>query len=174
MGRELSDVFKAKTRVGKRKVLDKFDISKEDKNKFLDGMEEVGGQGSGNNNAESILEYYRIDWQSVANDNLTQDFKTELESLPFAHYINDGYGQYVGISPSYSVDREGTILGVIYLKTFFVYYSAQHSGMKVAKANTLYDLLNIKFNGNADAIYKYFIPITAEEYWSGWDVANLD
>lgn len=47
MGRELSDVFKAKTRVGQRKILDKFDISKEDKNKFLDGIENAGSGGNG-------------------------------------------------------------------------------------------------------------------------------
>lgn len=46
MGRELSDVFKAKTRVGKRKVLDKFDISEEDKNKFLNGIESDSGESS--------------------------------------------------------------------------------------------------------------------------------
>ena len=55
MGRELSDVFKAKTRVGKRKVLDKFDISKEDKNKFLNGIEDVGtGGDTGENNTQII------------------------------------------------------------------------------------------------------------------------
>lgn len=54
MGRELSDVFKAKTRVGKRKVLDKFDISKEDKNKFLNGIEDAGSGGSGSGEASSI------------------------------------------------------------------------------------------------------------------------
>ena len=59
MGRELSDVFKAKTRVGKRKVLDKFDISKEDKNKFLNGIEDAGSGGSGSGE-DSSIEYLDV------------------------------------------------------------------------------------------------------------------
>ena len=61
MGREISDVFKAKTRVGKRKVLDKFDISKEDKNKFLNGIDSVGGGDSGESGGEgSNIEYLDV------------------------------------------------------------------------------------------------------------------
>lgn len=59
MGRELSDVFKAKTRVGQRKILDKFDISKEDKNKFLNGIEDAGSGGNGSDE-DSNIEYLDI------------------------------------------------------------------------------------------------------------------
>lgn len=61
MGRELSDVFKAKTRVGQRKILDKFDISKEDKNKFLNDIEDTGSGGSGESSGDSSnIEYLDV------------------------------------------------------------------------------------------------------------------
>ena len=63
MGRELNKFFDAKTREGKRRILDKFDISKEDKNEFLNKIDNSGGGIK--------WEYYKIDWDKINNLNLS-------------------------------------------------------------------------------------------------------
>lgn len=63
MGRELNKVFDAKTRKDKRRILDKFDISKEDKNEFLNKIDNSGGGIK--------WEYYKIDWDKINNLNLS-------------------------------------------------------------------------------------------------------
>lgn len=45
--RKLSDIFKTDNREARRKILDKFDISKEDKNKVLDNLENSSQSNGG-------------------------------------------------------------------------------------------------------------------------------
>ena len=56
MSRELNKIFDVKSRQARRDILDKFDLSKEDKNKVLNKIDSSGGQsgGSGNGNASKI------------------------------------------------------------------------------------------------------------------------
>lgn len=76
MGRELSDVFKAKTRDGKRRVLDKFDISKDDKNKFLNGIESSSGGGG----EASTIEYLDLRRQSLSLINAVMAFAIQAKA----------------------------------------------------------------------------------------------
>ena len=53
MNRELNKIFDVKTREARRRILDKFDISKEDKNEVLNKIGEGGGSG-GNSSIEYL------------------------------------------------------------------------------------------------------------------------
>lgn len=80
MARELNGVFKAKTRVGQRKILDKFDISKEDKNKFLNGIEDAGSGDSGSGD-DSNIEYLDVSGSANSVLNGLKAFGLELRLI---------------------------------------------------------------------------------------------
>ena len=57
MSRELNKIFDVKSRQARRDILDKFDLSKDDKNKVLNKIDSGGGESgenSGNSNAQII------------------------------------------------------------------------------------------------------------------------
>lgn len=62
MSRELSKIFDVKSRQARRDILDKFDLSKEDKNKVLNKIDsaggETGGGGSGSGSGDEYIIYY--------------------------------------------------------------------------------------------------------------------
>lgn len=57
MNRELNKIFDVKTREARRRILDKFDISNEDKNEVLNKIEEGGSNSDG---GDSSIEYLDV------------------------------------------------------------------------------------------------------------------
>lgn len=58
MSRELNKIFDVKSRQARRDILDKFDLSKEDKNKVLNKIDSAGSNGEGEGNIAG--EYYAL------------------------------------------------------------------------------------------------------------------
>lgn len=58
MSRELNKIFDVKSRQARRDILDKFDLSKEDKNKVLNKIDSGGSNGEGEGNIAG--EYYAL------------------------------------------------------------------------------------------------------------------
>lgn len=63
--RNLNNIFKTNNRQAQRRVLDKFDISKEDKNKTLNELSNSNGGGSVSKYAPR---YFKIDWDVASKD----------------------------------------------------------------------------------------------------------
>lgn len=62
---KLSDIFKTNNRQAQRKILDKFDISKEDKNKTLN---ELADSNKGGSVSKYAPRYFKIDWDKASKD----------------------------------------------------------------------------------------------------------
>ncbi len=62
--RNLNNIFKTNNRQAQRRVLDKFDISKEDKNKTLNELNNSNGGGSVSKYAPR---YFKIDWDKATD-----------------------------------------------------------------------------------------------------------
>ena len=63
--RNLNNIFKTNNRQAQRRVLDKFDISREDKNKTLNELNNSNGGGSVSKYAPR---YFKIDWDKASED----------------------------------------------------------------------------------------------------------
>lgn len=57
MSRELNKIFDVKSRQARRDILDKFDLSKEDKNKVLNKIDSAGGESGGGSGSASKIEF---------------------------------------------------------------------------------------------------------------------
>ena len=66
MSRELNKIFDVKSRQARRDILDKFDITKEDKNKVLN---KIDSGDSGSSDDQNELLYYKL----IENKNLESD-----------------------------------------------------------------------------------------------------
>lgn len=91
MNRELNKIFDAKTREARRRILDKFDISNEDKNEVLNKIEESGSD-NGDGDA-STIEY--LDITNVAS------YKEIL--LQHSLQANLNSNEFKIIAPSFAV-----------------------------------------------------------------------
>lgn len=66
--RNLNNIFKTNNRQAQRKILDKFDISKEDKNKTLNELADANGGGNGGSVSKYAPRYFKIDWDVASKD----------------------------------------------------------------------------------------------------------
>lgn len=64
--RNLNNIFKTNNRQAQRKVLDKFDISREDKNKTLNKLADANGGGG--SVSKYAPRYFKIDWDKASED----------------------------------------------------------------------------------------------------------
>lgn len=89
MSRELNKIF-GTNRKGARKIIDKFDISKEDKNKVLDNLENSSQSNGGGNN----ITYYKVNLDNASDDNfhMVKILACMVAAEIKAIYGESGYG----------------------------------------------------------------------------------
>lgn len=99
MTRELNKIFDAKTREARRRILDKFDISNEDKNEVLNKIENSDGGGD-----SSSVEYLDVSGMHNVTNTL----------LPYAFLGKFISSSIAMISPSYNLYRTIIEIGNTY------------------------------------------------------------
>lgn len=171
MGRELSDVFKAKTRVGKRKVLDKFDISKEDKNKFLNGIEDVGSSGgeSGGGDIEANAEYYRIDWDKLNELGYTDDnFNNNASYFTRNSFFYCSKYKMEAQGDSGMMDMRDLWITITMMSAYFKYsFITQVEFVPFTDSNgETFNSLQDAWRWSSQPFNEIFIPITKEQFYS--------
>lgn len=147
MSRELNKIFDVKSRQARRDILDKFDLSKEDKNKVLNKIDSGGGSDNGSGNK---IKYYKI-----TDSNINQ---TSAMLYVNAIKIKDANGNIV-FGPVTFVAVASEILACVYISVKGV------SDGKVFIVESLPEML--KLDGK-DVPEGTFIEITEEEYWEGF------
>ena len=100
MNKELNKIFDVKTREARRRILDKFDISKEDKNEFLNKIEN-------NDCNENIVKYYEVNASVNNNEGLGDLFPIRKGIDPNG---NKGVGSFISI---------GNEIAVAYMPIYF-------------------------------------------------------
>ena len=154
---ELNKVFDAPTREAKRKILDNYPISADDKNKFLN---KVGSGGSGGSGESSTIEYLDL---ANANSSIISDYWT-LSFIALSLYckVNDGGNVY--ITPSGTVMCENPNFGVPWYYVTAVAIDFNSTAYFNGQIATVKDILS-EFSYTDDELN--LIPrITKEEFYS--------
>lgn len=92
MSRELNKIFDVKSRQARRDILDKFDLSKEDKNKVLNKIDSGSGESGGSGNLNDLI-YYKF--KQDFNYNQEEYDKYFLFTLQHAKIFESSNGKYM-------------------------------------------------------------------------------
>lgn len=165
MSRELNKIFDVKSRQARRDILDKFDLSKEDKNKVLNKIDSAGGEssGGGSGNEDKNIIYYKFD-EPINPLPIFTSPKYEYAPYGIASiratrdYVNYMYAYIYGISNSFGAWSENPISDAFAFAPFAIHTDREATTWVVV--NTYEDLRQLYPDKFPTAT-----RITAEEYW---------
>lgn len=157
--RELNKLFDVKSREGKRKILNKFDINAEDKNKVLNKL---------SSDDKYIPRYFKIDWEKA-----DEDWKSII-----GYNNTDKYTLFYKVTSSYKIVNSNGVMivnyppektGVLMVKAFAYHPTGVNVDIPYLSKNILSfeDTIEFlkqffKFNLSMNGITE----ITAEEYYT--------
>lgn len=168
MKRELNKIFDVQSREARRDILDKFDLTSDDKNKVLNKIDIGGSSGSGSGENNGAI-YYKIP-APVLLDSSSNSLLLNQNFFSAARGYFDTQSGYIYGTPSSIKSVIGTKYSSHgYIDAFEfrpIQYFKSNSDMTLTTYNNM-ESLNEAFPNLFGGV---FPRITAEEYWAGYNV----
>lgn len=164
--RELNKIFDVKSREAQRAILDKFDISADDKNKVLNKI--VSGGGGSDSNGINI-EYYKV----IDPENTNPIFNILI--LYSSCFLNCIHGEYSSNMHNHSIANNFLISSTDRYKILAIMFVNIKSVFDAGDGNPFTfegslqeraDYIATIFNQDKININDYLEPITEEEFYN--------
>lgn len=163
MSRELNKIFDVKSRQARRDILDKFDLSKEDKNKVLNKI------GACKNDDKII--YYEV--SDTFKNMPIEEFQTI--GIFFTHYklkINNKYA-FLSVLDFYDLIDNGSINDLNSKVTMVGFLPIDNTPIYSNEGTKLDSIEEYLSNIDQEPSYLIKRRVTAEEYWNTENIKKL-
>lgn len=159
MSRELNKIFDVKSRQARRDILDKFDLSKEDKNKVLNKIDSGGGESGGSSNFDDIIYYkFKQDFYN-SQEGFNKYFLFMLQHAKVLEARNGNYmDDFIIASPMYLGNSKSN--GIYIFGFIFKPIISKYEELTINSVEEYYQKNNI------DNFDEYLERCTAEEFYN--------